>query len=212
MKIIGRILLVILSIGISFYAFGFLDFKVKGILLDKGSLVDSLPYLLAFYTHVSLGGIALIIGPFQFFPKWRRRRMSWHRNMGKLYVLSCLLGGVAGLSLAFFANGGIGNTFGFGLLALFWLWTTTQAYRYIRRGKVELHRYWMIRSFSLTLAAVTLRLYLPLLMSSGLEFESAYRLVSWLCWIPNLLVAEWMVRKMQSEVVASGGRSPMANG
>jgi hypothetical protein len=52
----------------------------------------------------------------------------------------------------------------------------------------------MIRSAALTLAAVTLRLYLPFLaMSMG--FELGYSLVAWLCWVPNILFAEWLLRR-----------------
>jgi Predicted membrane protein (DUF2306) len=42
---------------------------------------------------------------------------------------------------------------------------------------------------SLTLAAVTLRIYLPSSMIIGIPFELAYPVISWLCWVPNLLVA-----------------------
>ena len=52
----------------------------------------------------------------------------------------------------------------------------------------------MIRSASLTLAAVTLRIYLPLL-SVTLGLEVGYVLVAWLCWVPNILLAEWILRR-----------------
>ncbi len=48
----------------------------------------------------------------------------------------------------------------------------------------------MIRSFSLTFAAVTLRLYLPIGIMSGLTFEQIYVATAWISWIPNLLIAE----------------------
>jgi hypothetical protein len=48
----------------------------------------------------------------------------------------------------------------------------------------------MIRSFALTFAAVTLRLYLPFPMIWGFEFIEGYRIIAWLCWVPNLLIAE----------------------
>jgi hypothetical protein len=56
----------------------------------------------------------------------------------------------------------------------------------------------MIRSYALTLAAVTLRLYLPSSQLAGLPFTVAYPAISWLCWVPNLLIAEWFVRARQS--------------
>jgi hypothetical protein len=48
----------------------------------------------------------------------------------------------------------------------------------------------MVRNFALTFAAVTLRLWLPGSVLSGVPFEVAYPIVAWLCWVPNLVVAE----------------------
>ena len=53
----------------------------------------------------------------------------------------------------------------------------------------------MIRSFSLTFAAVTLRLYLPIGIVSGLTFEQIYVATAWISWVPNLLVAELYLRR-----------------
>lgn len=57
----------------------------------------------------------------------------------------------------------------------------------------------MTRSFALTLAAVTLRIYLPLL-ASQMSFLTAYLIVSWVCWVPNLLAAEWLVATRGSRI------------
>lgn len=43
------------------------------------------------------------------------------------------------------------------------------------------------------LAAVTLRIYLPFGIASGMPFEEAYPAIAWLCWVPNLIVAEWLI-------------------
>lgn len=52
----------------------------------------------------------------------------------------------------------------------------------------------MIRNFALTLAAVTLRNELPfMLFALHWPFPRSYITVSWLCWVPNALIAEWMV-------------------
>ena len=91
------------------------------------------------------------------------------------------------------ANWGLVTHFGFGFMAIFWVATTLNAYRHIRRGDVVAHRAWMLRSYALTLAAVTLRLYLPLSQIAAIEFEAAYKAISWLCWVPNLLVVEWFI-------------------
>ncbi len=86
--------------------------------------------------------------------------------------------------------------FGFGILAVLWFVTGLQAYRMVRNGNIEAHRQWMIRNFALTLAAVTLRIYLPLALAVlHWPFRPSYIAISWLCWVPNLLIAEWMVRR-----------------
>ena len=66
------------------------------------------------------------------------------------------------------------------------------AFLSIRAGDVTRHRQWMVRSYALTLAAVTLRIQLPFYQAVlGLSFDDAYAIVAWFCWIPNLVVAEW---------------------
>lgn len=196
MKTIGRILMVVLAIGVGAYALLFLDFQIKGILREKGELIKSMLYLSGFYTHVIGGGIALIVGSFQFFPKLRNRRISLHRILGRIYVIACILSGIAGLGIAFFSTGGYITKVGFLLLAITWLYTTSQAYLTIKQKKVMAHKEWMIRSYTMTFAAVLLRLQLPLYLGfMGMEFLDAYRIVSWSSWLPSLLLIEWLIQK-----------------
>jgi uncharacterized membrane protein YozB (DUF420 family) len=72
-----------------------------------------------------------------------------------------------------------------------WLLFTAIAFAAVLRRDFEKHRRWMIRSFALTLAAVTLRIYLPIgiTLNHG-EFTLPYTIIAWACWIPNLIVAE----------------------
>jgi hypothetical protein len=64
------------------------------------------------------------------------------------------------------------------------------------------HRAWMIRSFALTFAAVTLRLYLPLAALLSINFVDAYRAISFLAWLPNLLVVEIYLRSRKASLVS----------
>ncbi len=48
----------------------------------------------------------------------------------------------------------------------------------------------MIRSWALTFAAVNLRLYLGIAFAMGLAFSDSYPVISFLCWVPNLIAAE----------------------
>jgi hypothetical protein len=61
----------------------------------------------------------------------------------------------------------------------------------------------MIRAFALTYAAVTLRLWIPVLILAQVPFgvpeadlfANAYAVVPFLCWVPNLIVAELVIRR-----------------
>ncbi|MGE0555360.1 MAG: DUF2306 domain-containing protein [Gemmatimonadales bacterium] len=148
---------------------------------------------LALYAHLVGGALALGLGPWQFARRLRVRALGVHRWLGRGYVAAVLAGGLGGLMMATRSEEGLVTHFGFGLLAVVWLTSTSMAYWRIRRRDRAAHQVWMIRSFALTLAAVTLRIYLPLSQVAGIPFPDAYQVVSWLCWVPNLVVAEWLV-------------------
>jgi uncharacterized membrane protein len=152
-------------------------------------------YILPLRLHIAGGMGALLAGPWQFSRKLRARALNLHRWMGRFYLLGVALGSVAGFAMAVVSEGGLPTHFGFGILAGLWFFTGLQAYRMVRKGNIEAHRQWMIRNFALTLAAVTLRVYMPLMMGVlHWPFPRTYITVSWLCWVPNFIVAEWMVR------------------
>jgi uncharacterized membrane protein len=148
--------------------------------------------------HLGGGLSALALGPWQFNSRLRARTIKVHRWLGRGYVVAVVVGGIGALALAPMSQEGLVTHVGFGLLAVLWLLSTVQAYRHIRARDQESHRRWMIRSFALTLAAVTLRVYLPLALGVGVAFHDAYQVVAWLCWVPNLVVAEWVVLQGRS--------------
>ena len=196
---LGRFLLFFLAFGVALVSMRYWGFEVVGFLQMKTAEVLADPvFRTAFYGHVIFGPIALMAGPFQFLPKLRARNLRAHRLLGKVYVLACLLSGTAGLVAAQFTPGGALTELGFSLLAIGWLYTTTKAWLTIRKREVDAHQRWMLRSYALTLAAVTLRLWLPLLQAAvGLDFIDSYRIVAWLCWVPNLLIIEgWIQRRL----------------
>jgi uncharacterized membrane protein len=158
--------------------------------------------------HFGAGGVALAVGVLQFAKRLRERRPVIHRWLGRVYVVTVLGSGSAGFLLATQTTAGVVAATGFAALAVLWLLTTVQGYRAIRARHVLRHRTWMARSFALTLAAVTLRLYLPLSQLAGLPFESAYAGIAWLCWVPNLLIAEQWARRSAKKKDACLGRRP----
>lgn len=148
----------------------------------------------AFFAHITLGPLALALLPFQFNERQRRKRPGVHRWMGRVYAMSILLAGVGGLAMALGTRSGSVASTGFALLAVFWLITTGVAVWHAMNKRISGHRAWMIRSAALTFSAVTLRLEMPLLMM-GFGDALGYTLVAWTCWVPNLLIAEWLLRR-----------------
>lgn len=192
----GYFFMALFAIFIGLYPLRFIGLPYdQGLLASKSStLLGNKLYLIAFYTHVFMGGLALLTGFSQFFKNLRKKRLGLHRTLGKIYVVSVLLSGSAGLGIAFFATGGIIPALGFGALAIAWLYTTVNAFLAIKQGHIQTHQRWMIRSYALCFAAVTLRLYLPSFIGVlGMDFVAAYKIIAWLCWVPNILVAEFLI-------------------
>lgn len=144
--------------------------------------------------HATSSGLALLLGPWQFWPSLRARRPWLHRLAGRSYLAFCLVGGLTGLVLGLNTAAGPLAQGGFTSLAVVWLGVNAMGYSAVLRRDFISHRRWMIRSFALTFAAVTLRLYLPISFAPGFSFEVAYPIISWACWAPNLIVAEVWLR------------------
>lgn len=150
------------------------------------------------FLHVAGAATALLVGPWQFVAAIRARWPALHRWLGRVYAVGCLVGGAAGLPIAVGSSAGPVAAIGFCLLSLGWLVATGLGWRAAWRRDFVSHRAWMIRSFALTLAAVTLRLYLPLVPLLPIDFLDGYRAISFLCWVPNLAVAELWLRRRAS--------------
>ena len=205
LKLAASSIVILLAVLIALYAFNYLRFGETDFLSAKDPVVRANTFWkILFYLHVLFGGIALLVGGFQFVEPLRNRFLAWHRRVGKVYVASVLISSTAGFLIALFAEAGPIAKAGFALLAMLWFWTTFKAFSEIRKWNVTEHRAWMIRSYSLTFAAVTLRFWLPVeLALLGLNFLDAYRIVAWLCWVPNLAVAELLVYRMRASLSLS---------
>ena len=118
--------------------------------------------------------------------------------MGRIYCAAVLVAGVTGVLIGFNAKGGPIAQSGFVLLAVIWLIATFRALQVVRLGQIGLHQEWMIRSIALTFAGVTLRIILPAQLVSGISLDVAYPIVAWLCWVPNLVVVEYFIRRSRT--------------
>ena len=195
MKKFFWVLFALCSVGIGLYPALYLlrGFAENGLLSTKSpELLESI-WLVGFYLHIIPGGLALLIGWPQFSKRLRGRNIGLHRLVGKAYLLAVGVSGLAGLYLSFHATGGLIAQLGFGILAVAWLATSWLGWRAVIDGHIERHRNWMIRSYALCFAAVTLRIWLPTFLISGWPFEQAYVIIAWLCWVPNLIFAESLI-------------------
>jgi uncharacterized membrane protein len=159
--------------------------------------------------HAGAAATALLSGAIQVLRlQWRRR--PWvHRWLGRAYVAGCLVGGASGLALAAGVSTGPLAEAGFSALGVLWITVIAQGWRSVRARRWADHRRWMIRSFALTFAAVTLRLYIPVALALGLDFSVSYPAVAWLAWVPNAILAEFCVKRQRPDLRTPPEKRPV---
>jgi hypothetical protein len=189
----------------------YLSFRTNvSFLRTKQGIIHIRPWRWAFYAHVITSTFVLFLGIFQFLPGVMRKYPGWHRLAGKIYIILVLgVSGPGGLIMGFYANGGWPARISFILLSLLWIGCTGFAFMLVRKKEFKRHSDFMLRSYALTLSAITLRLYAFFLPSViMLKPFTAYILIAWLSWIPNLLIAEVLIRnrrRMEERSVSSSG-------
>jgi uncharacterized membrane protein len=185
----------ILMLRITIPYFSFDDHT--GFLRIKQWIIHNNVWKTAFYIHVITSCLCLLAGFTQFSDALMRNYPQLHRWIGKLYVIVILfLSGPSGFIMSIYANGGILSQTAFISLSILWMLFTYLAYYYVRKKDFKSHRTFMIRSFALTLSALTLRAWKFLIVLAFRPHPmDAYMLVAWLGWIPNLLIAEWYIRQ-----------------
>lgn len=152
-------------------------------------------YKIAFFTHVYTSIFLMVFGVIQFSNYIQKKHIKLHRILGKFYVgILLLLSGPSGLVMAYYANGGLLAQVSFLLLSIFWMLFTFLSLYFILKKQVIKHQKFAIRSFALTLSAISLRLfkYLLVFFFEPLPMD-AYRIAAWSSWTFNLLVAELII-------------------
>ena len=124
-----------------------------------------------------------------------------HKNIGKLYVFAVLfLAAPSGFFIGLFANGGFYSKVSFITLSLLWFYFTLKGFLMVKSKIINLHKKFMLRSFALAFSAITLRLWKVILVylfqPSPMDL---YQIVSWLGWIPNLLLIELYIFKQKNK-------------
>ena len=150
--------------------------------------------------HVGGGVTALLAAPLQFVRRVRVRWPTFHRITGRIYVGACAIGAPAGFMLALGTTAGPVASVGFAIPAVLWAVFTLRGWQAAVGRRIDEHREWMLRSYAITSTAITLRLMLPASALLGFEFLPAYRAISWLAWITNLALFEYVIRRKRPPV------------
>lgn len=165
-------------------------------LLFKQAYIHNPIWKAAFYIHVFSAVLALLAGFTQFSDDFFKKHRKLHRYFGHTYVWNILVINVpAGMILAVYANGLLPGRIAFVLLDSLWFIFTYKAVMSAYRKDFVAHRNYMIRSYALTFSAITLRTWKSILSNSfDIDPIELYMIDAWMGFIPNLLVAEWLIR------------------
>jgi len=164
----------------------------------KQSYLSKPFYLSLFYVHVYSAIFSVLAGLTQFFKAFQVKYKFVHRYLGWFYVLIVLLlAAPSGFYIGIYANGGLSSQTSFVLLSILWfIFTALALYFALRKNYIQ-HKNFMIRSFALTLSAITLRAWKYLIVYwLHPKPMDVYVVVAWLGWVLNLLVAEIIIYKL----------------
>lgn len=162
--------------------YGLLQTKPKALLADDY-------YMVSFGLHVFFGAVSIIVGWAQFVDSWRQKQPIGHRWLGRVYVGSVMISAPAVFIVGSHSTGGAIAAAGFSGLALFWIASTASAVTAIRGSPRQLvgHQKAMILSYAMTLSAVSIRIYLGIIIGATGDPALALQIGSWLCWLPHLV-------------------------
>ena len=151
--------------------------------------------------HMTGGMVALLTGPWQFWTGFRARYARLHRWTGRIFLGAVAVGCVGAFRMAISTT--FGWAFGFSLLGLATAWATTvgMAYYAIRKGRITIHKEWMVRAYVVTFAFVTFRVLNDYGPTSHLQPDNDRAItIGWACWVLPLLLTEVILqlRRMRS--------------
>ena len=135
--------------------------------------------------HGLAAGCALLLAPFQFSERLRRRFTKLHRVMGRFYVGGVLIGAPLGVYIQNFESVHMypGDPVQFSLViatvadAVIWMFATILALRFILQHKTQLHRQWMSRSYACAIIFLEVRVVQGVF---GLD-EKYTEIIVWSC-------------------------------
>jgi uncharacterized membrane protein len=153
--------------------------------------------------HITGGTVALLIGPWQFWTGFRRRYARLHRWMGRVFLCAVAVGSVGAYRMAI--GTALGWAFGFALLAMATAWFTSAAMALyaILKGRLQIHKDWMVRTYVVTFAFVNIRVLTDYYPGGRLKPDGDLAVTAaWASWVLPLLFTELILqlRRMRSSV------------
>jgi uncharacterized membrane protein len=150
-----------------------------------------------FIGHIAGASASLLLGPLQFWTKFRTRYMKYHRLAGKIFIIGSLLAAICAFRLNLMYDCKPCRV-SLGILSVLWFACTAAAWWAVKHKNIKAHRQFMIRSYTAALAFVFIRLF------SYAGYKNVFPFIDttmerrttaeWLCWvIPFLVVEVYMV-------------------
>jgi uncharacterized membrane protein len=167
------------------------------------------PWRYALWAHLGGGLTALLIGPIQLWLGRTRQHLQVHRLLGRIYLGAAVIS-LSGASYLIAKELPTDWVFAGGLLGLACAWTVTTGLGYlaIRRGRIQQHQEWMIRSYIVASAFVFFRVFVDVLHAfgvhspKGVQTPEELKMAAWFCWSIPLLIGEVFIqyRHFRSEI------------
>ena len=190
MRKITWIIIVILAILVGIIPLTYFTDLPQGFLeMKDAATLKNIFWKIGFYFHIFSGGIAILIGWVQFNINILKNRMNLHRAIGKIYIVTALICSFFGLFIGFWATGGLFAQLGFSAGAIIFFFSTLKGYKLIRNRQIVNHQQMMVYSYAMCLGAINLRLFMTILMFIIDDYNSVYKIIAWMSWIPNLGIA-----------------------
>lgn len=183
------------SLLIVYNTLPYFTFKQDFIFITERTILFLKPlYKFSFYIHIFAGMFCIITALLQFSSIILKKRKAIHIWSGRVYVFVVLfIGAPTGLYMSFFAKGGIAEKCLFMFMAISWFYFTAKGLITVFQKNIKQHKMWMIRSYAMTLTAVTFRVYYIILYLMDIELTKNYEVSLWMSVIGNIAIAEYII-------------------
>jgi uncharacterized membrane protein len=181
----------IVGLSLYFYIDTFIAYR-KGITpenFNRGFLDSKIWFI----GHIAGASASLLLGPIQFWDRFRKKYMNYHRFAGKIFIIGSLIAAICAFRLNLMYDCKPCRI-SLGMLSVLWFFTTLAAWWAIKNKNIIAHKQFMTRSYTAALAFVFIRLF-PLigyktafpLLDTSIERRTT---AEWLCWIIPMIVVE----------------------